>query len=94
MRHLYNEDYSDLESASSSMTIKQHDNIMCNEGDKDAISDIKSTSELIMNSDDIHAEGKEDPEHINPPEDLIQSFSTLSGIALPVATRFVRICLL
>ena len=83
MRHLYNEDFSDFENAS--ITIKQQeDNTKSNQGEKDKNSEMKSVNESL---NDQKAEANED--QTKSPEDLIQSFSTLSGIALPMESRFV-----
>ena len=80
MRHLYNEDFSDFENA-----IKhQEDNTNSNQGEKDKNSEMKSLNESL---NDQKAEANED--QTKSPEDLIQSFSTLSGIALPMESRFV-----
>ena len=89
MRHLYNEDYSDIESVSSSMTIKQHESRMYTQDEKDTKSDSKDPNEKGVTSNNIIIEGKEEIDKINAPDDLIQSFSTFSGIALPMPTRFV-----
>ena len=83
MRHLYNEDFSDFENAV--VTIKQQeDNTKSNQGEKDKNSEMKSLNERL---NDQKAEANED--QTKSPEDLIQSFSTLSGIALPMESRFV-----
>ena len=83
MRHLYNEDFSDFENAV--VTIKQQeDNTNSNQGEKDKNSEMKSLNESL---NDQKAEANED--QTKSPEDLIQSFSTLSGIALPMESRFV-----
>ena len=83
MRHLYNEDFSDFENAV--VTIKQReDNTNSNQGEKDKNSEMKSLNESL---NDQKAEANED--QTKSPEDLIQSFSTLSGIALPMESRFV-----
>ena len=89
MRHLYNEDYSDLGNVSSSMTIKQHESRMYSQDEKDTKSDAKDPNEKGDTSNKINIEDKEEIDQSNAPEDLIQSFSTLSGIALPMPTRFV-----
>ena len=80
MRHLYNEDYSDFENAIK----QQEDNTNSNQGEKDKNSEMKSLNESL---NDQKAEANED--QTKSPEDLIQSFSTLSGIALPMESRFV-----
>ena len=83
MRHLYNEDFSDFENAV--VTIKQQEaNTNSNQGEKDKNSEMKSLNESL---NDQKAEANED--QTKSPEDLIQSFSTLSGIALPMESRFV-----
>ena len=83
MRHLYNEDFSDFENAA--ITIKQQeDKTNSNQGEKDKNSKMKSVNESL---NDQKAEANED--QTKSPEDLIQSFSTLSGIALPMESRFV-----
>lgn len=83
MRHLYNEDFSDFENASINIK-QQEDNTKSNQGEKDKNSEIKSVNEIL---NDQKAEANED--QTKSPEDLIQSFSTLSGIALPMESRFV-----
>ena len=89
MRHLYNEDYSDLESASSSMKIKEQESRLHNQDEKDKKSDAIDPNDKGVNTTSINTECKEEIEQTNVPEDVIQSFSTISGIALPMATRFV-----
>ena len=88
MRHLYNEDYSDLENTSSSVTIKPVEDQNSCLGEKDGESEMK-----VNNKTTGSTESKADEHHVRgqtkPPDDIIQSFSTLSGIAVPMATRFV-----
>ena len=88
MRHLYNEDYSDLENTSSSVTIKPVEDQSSYPGEKDREPEMKvinkKTDSTESKADDNHVRGQ-----IKPPDDIIQSFSTLSGIAVPMATRFV-----
>ena len=79
MRHLYNEDFSDFES-----TIKQQENkIESNQGDLS--SDLKSINETKVELSVTAA----DEDQTKSPEDLVQSISTLSGIVLPMESRFV-----
>ena len=86
MRHLYNEDFSDFEN-----TIKQHeDRIDSNQGDLS--SNLKSVNETKAGSNEHKLElaaRAVDEDQTKSPEDLIQSISTLSGIALPMESRFV-----
>ena len=86
MRHLYNEDFSDFENAIK----QQEDNINSNQGAKDKNSERKCINERHGSSNDLNAEAnRADEDQTKSPEDLIQSFSTLSGIALPMESRFV-----
>ena len=86
MRHLYNEDFSDFENAIK----QQEDNINSNQGAKDKNSERKCINERHGSSNDLNAEAnRADEDQTKSPEDLIQSLSTLSGIALPMESRFV-----
>ena len=92
MRNLYNEDYTEMDSISSS-TLKSRDNI---KSQKQTNTDIiirgneKSTD---VDESSLETRG---PDTKPPQEELFdllfvkQNFSSCSGIALPLASRFVR----
>ena len=90
MRHLYNEDYTNLNITDSSVTIKSSEMIKSQHVETDKKRDMKVTEEKLGDVNNIHSEVKNVPESKNQPEELTQSFSTPSGIGLPMATRFVR----
>ena len=91
MRNLYNEDYTELEPISSS-TLKSRDNIKSKDQTNMGSNICRNANSTDVAESSLDNRGSD----TKPPQeelfDLLfvkQNFSTCSGIALPLASRFV-----
>ena len=86
----YNEDFTDVSSTASSATLKPTETTKSQPDERCTKKDMKSACEKLVDVHDKQVENKKNPECLSQQGDLMQSFSTYSGIVLPMATRFVR----
>ena len=90
MRHLYNEDYSEYQSISSSTTAKNTDDNLSHENEEDTKINHKNVNENSSITDDLQGEKEKEKEQSITQDDQSRGLASLSGIAMSMATRFVR----
>ena len=90
MRQLYNEDFINMTSKSSSATLKPTETTKSQPDETCTKNEINSACEKLVDVHGTQVENKKHPECLSQQGDLTQSFSTYSGIVSPMTTRFVR----
>ena len=90
MRHLYNEDYSEYQSISSSTTAKNTDDNSSLQNEEDIKVNHKNVNEKSSITDEFQGEKEKTKEQSITQDDPSCGFASLSGIAMPMPTRFVR----
>ena len=90
MRHLYNEDYSEYQSISSSTTAKNTDDNLSHENEEDTKINHKNVNENSSITDELQGEKEKAKEQSITQDDQSRGLASLSGIAMPMPTRFVR----
>ena len=90
MRHLYNEDYSEYQSISSSTTAKNTDDNSSHQYEEDTKINDKNVVENSCINDEFQGEKEKAKEQSITQDDQSRGLVSLSGIAMPMPTRFVR----
>lgn len=90
MRHLYNEDYSEYQSISSSTTAKNIDDDSYQQNEEDTKISHKNVNENSSITDEFQGENEKTKEQSITQDDQSRGLASVSGIAMPMPTRFVR----
>ena len=90
MRHLYNEDYSEYESTASSTTAKNTDDNSSHQNKDGTKITHKNVDENSSIPDEFQCEKEKAKEHSITQDDQNHGLNSLSGMAMPMPTRFVR----
>ena len=90
MRHLYDEDYSEYQSISSSTTAKNTDDNSSHQNEEDIKVNHKNVNENSSITDEFQGEKEKVKEQSITQDDHSRGLASLPGIAMPMPTRFVR----